>query len=62
MEQLLSAREAARRLGMSVATIKRLIHSGELPAVRTTDTCSGHWRIRESTIERWVDRRMGKTG
>ena len=34
IERLLSPREAANRLGVSVATVRRLIRSGALPAVR----------------------------
>ena len=41
--------DAARRLNCTTATIKRLIASGHLKAVRLGDR--GRWRIDESSVE-----------
>jgi excisionase family DNA binding protein len=46
---LLTPREAARRLGVSYPTIKQWIYKG---TVRTRPTPGGHHRIPDSEIER----------
>lgn len=56
-KQLISAAEAARRVGVDNSTFIRWIVSGKVPAFRTP---GGHWRIRAT----WVDaerKRMGMT-
>lgn len=49
--QLLSPREACKRLGISFITLKRWIYSGRIRAVKTP---TGRWMIPESEIERIV--------
>lgn len=45
--QLITAAEAARRLGVSTSTITRQIAAGKVPAVRTI---GGHWRVRATWV------------
>jgi excisionase family DNA binding protein len=47
-EKAVSVKEAARRLGVSETTIRRMIEGGEIRAFRVL----GQWRIRENEIER----------
>jgi len=47
--RLISAAEAARRLGVDRSTVSRWCQDGKLPAIRTI---GGHWRIRASLIRR----------
>ncbi len=46
--------EAARRLGVSVRTLRRLELRGEICATRVTDRCKG---FRDSEIRRFLDSR-----
>jgi molybdopterin-binding protein len=47
--ELLTPREAARRLGVSYPTLKQWIYKG---SVRTRRTAGGHHRVPESEIDR----------
>ena len=49
--QLITAAEAARRLGVDKSTLTRWIAGGKVPARRTI---GGQWRIRAT----WVDAEM----
>jgi len=49
--QLITAAEAARRLGVATSTVTRWIDSGKVPARRTI---GGQWRIRAT----WVDEEL----
>ena len=51
---LIRVREAARRLGVSYATLKQWIYKGTL---RTVQTAGGHHRISESELERFLARK-----
>jgi excisionase family DNA binding protein len=53
--QLITAAEAARRLGVSKATMTRWIAAGKVPAVRTV---GGQWRIRAT----WIDAELARLG
>ena len=53
-DDLLRVREAARRLGVSYATLKQWIYKG---AFRTVQTAGGHHRISESELERFLARK-----
>ena len=46
---LLTARLAAKQLGVGYSTLKQWIYKG---AIRTTTTNGGHYRIAESEVER----------
>jgi len=48
---LLPPREACRRLGIHLVTLKRWIYSGKIRAVRTP---TGRWMIPESEVERII--------
>jgi molybdopterin-binding protein len=50
---LIRARDAARRLGVSYATLKQWIYKGTL---RTVQTAGGHHRISDSELERFLTR------
>lgn len=51
--QLITAAEAARRLGVNKSTVTRWIAEGKVPAERTI---GGHWRIRATWIDEEVRR------
>lgn len=51
--ELLAARAAAARLGVSYSTLKLWIHNG---TVRTTTTAGGHHRVSEAEIDRLLAR------
>ena len=51
--ELVRVRDAARRLGVSYATVKQWIYKGTL---RTVQTAGGHHRISESELERFLAR------
>src|SRR5689334_14976522 len=49
MNELLTVREAAERLGVAYSTLKQWIYEG---SIRTTKTRGGHHRIAEAEIQR----------
>ena len=53
--RLITAAEAARRLGVDKSTMTRWIAAGKVPAFRTP---GGHWRIRAT----WVDQQLTREG
>ena len=53
-DDLLRIPDAARRLGVSYATLKQWIYKGTL---RTIQTAGGHHRVSESEIERMLARK-----
>lgn len=52
--ELLRMGDAARRLGVSYATVKQWIYKGTL---RTVQTAGGHHRISEAELERFLARK-----
>lgn len=52
--ELVRVGDAARRLGVSYATLKQWIYKGTL---RTVQTAGGHHRISESELERFLSRK-----
>ena len=52
--ELIRVRDAARRLGVSYATLKQWIYKG---ALRTVQTAGGHHRISEAELERFLSRK-----
>lgn len=60
MEQLLTPEVAARRLAVSVKTVKNLLRSGTLRGVRVGNL----WRLREEALEEYLrePRRQKKKG
>jgi molybdopterin-binding protein len=53
-DDLIRVRDAARRLGVSYATLKQWIYKGTL---RTVQTAGGHHRISESELQRFMARK-----
>jgi molybdopterin-binding protein len=53
-DDLIRPRDAARRLGVSYATVKQWIYKGSL---RTVQTAGGHHRISEAEVERFLSRK-----
>ncbi|MGH7823969.1 MAG: helix-turn-helix domain-containing protein [Candidatus Binatia bacterium] len=51
--RLLTLAEAAGLLQVSIRTLQRMIRSKKLPAFKV----GGQWRIRESQLQQWVERR-----
>ncbi len=51
---LLSKREAARALGISCATLDRLVARGELPSVKVSEGRSGRRLFRPEALARWA--------
>ena len=52
--ELIRVRDAARRLGVSYATLKQWIYKGTL---RTVRTAGGHHRISEAELDRFLARK-----
>lgn len=55
--QMLTAREAARLIGVSYASIKQWILSGKL---KTVQTLGGHHRIAQSTLRPFLEKDRAK--
>ena len=49
--QLLTLSEAADILQVSTRTLQRMIHSGEMPALKV----GGQWRVRRALLRQWVE-------
>lgn len=49
MKRLISAAEAARRMGVNKSTMTRWIAAGKVPAIRTP---GGQWRVRAIDVDR----------
>ena len=52
--RLLRVDEAAERLNVSVTTLRRRIHDGEIPAVRLGPTDRHPLRVDPAELERWL--------
>ena len=57
--ELIRVRDAARRLGVSYATLKQWIYKGTL---RTVQTAGGHHRLSEAELERFLARPSTSSG
>lgn len=57
LEPLLSIEEAARILGVSRTTVRRLIVEGDLPCIRTSDAQQGRTLIEPAALRRYIDSR-----
>ena len=49
-KQYLTVEEVAKRFGVNVTTIYRLVERGKLPAFKI----GSQWRFRESRLEEWI--------
>jgi excisionase family DNA binding protein len=56
--RLLTLAEAARLLHVSTRTLQRMIRGNNLPALKV----GGQWRVRESQLTEWIERREGRHG
>ncbi|GEM_PF-353808 len=56
--RLLTLPQAAALLHVSVRTLHRMIHKHELPAFKV----GGQWRLRESQLTDWIERRQQLAG
>jgi excisionase family DNA binding protein len=50
--RLISTNDASVYLGVERSTIRRLILSGDIPAIRSLK----HWRVDVRDLDRWIDR------
>jgi excisionase family DNA binding protein len=56
MEQLISAREAAERIGVSTSTVKAWIQRADFPLPSVQVGESGrHYRVVATSISSWLD-------
>lgn len=55
--RLLTLAEAAQLLHVSTRTLQRMIRGTDLPAFKV----GGQWRVRESQLTEWIERREGQT-
>ncbi len=51
MTQLLTTNEAAKRLGVSLRTVQRLLTEGELPIVRVGRLV----RVPDDKLDKWIE-------
>ncbi len=56
--RLLTLPEAAELLHVSTRTLQRMIRRKDLPAFKV----GGQWRVRESQLTRWIERRESRPG
>lgn len=54
--RLLTLAEAASLLHVSTRTLQRMIRNNDLPALKV----GGQWRVRESQLTDWIERREGQ--
>ena len=62
LEPLLSLDDAARFLGVSRTTVRRLIVDGELAYVRTADSGAGRTLVEPRELRRYIDSRRRRRG
>ncbi len=51
--QIMTAKEAAKYLGLHLVTVYRLIKKGELPSCRV----GGQWRFKKDLLDEWIARK-----
>jgi excisionase family DNA binding protein len=56
--RLLTLSEAAGLLQVSTRTLQRMIRSAELPAFKV----GGQWRVRETQLRQWIEKRESYGG
>lgn len=57
MEQLLTVKQAAEKLGVSPRWVLTELEEGRMPGFKMNDTPRGRWRLRESEVTRWLETR-----
>lgn len=61
MSKHLNVKDAAEELDVSPDQIKKLILSGDLPAVNVGIASRTFWRIARSDLDAWVEKRRNET-
>lgn len=57
-EKFLRPKDVAQRLGVDPKTVKNYIQQGLFPGAFTTE--GGHWRIPESSVIAYLEKRLKK--
>ncbi len=52
--QIMTAKEAAKYLGIHLITLYRLIKKGEIPSFRV----GGLWRLKKDLLDEWILKRV----
>ena len=53
---MLTAAQVRERLGISDDTLRRLIRTGQIPAIKVGAGAFGHWRITEEDLAAYIER------
>lgn len=59
MAQFLTIADVAEHLNVSAGQVRKLIHSGELPAIQVGGR--GQWRIDEAELEKYIQAAYDQT-
>ena len=59
MPRFLSLADVADELSVSVAQVRALVHSGELPAIQVGGR--GVWRVEAVALEEYIQRQYART-
>ena len=57
---MISMREAATKLGLSLSTVRRRVYSGEIPAANMGSEIMPRWRIDEQELQDYIDGRRNR--
>ena len=57
---MISMREAATKLGLSMSTVRRRVYSGEIPAANMGSEIMPRWRIDEAELQDYIDGRRNR--
>ena len=57
---MISMREAATKLGLSLSTVRRRVYSGEIPAANMGSAIMPRWRIDETELQDYIDGRRNR--
>ena len=57
---MISMREAATKLGLSLSTVRRRVYSGEIPAANMGSEIMPRWRIDEQELQDYIDERRNR--
>lgn len=53
---MLTAAQVRERLGISDDTLRKLIKTGQIPAIKVGTGTLGHWRITEEDLNDYIER------
>ena len=57
---MISMKQAAIKLGLSLSTVRRRVYSGEIPAANMGSERMPRWRIDETELQEYVDGRRNR--